>query len=72
MQTGDFSSWGVDPNTIGPMYPFPGTEMIWVILLIVVWLGWTVWQMRSENASYRETAAALREDGKLSQIVGGE
>jgi len=70
MQTGDIGSWVVDPNTIGPMYPFAGTEMIWVILLVVVWLAWTIWQMRSENAAYRETAAALRKGNKLQEAVG--
>ena len=60
MQTGNIENWTGDPNTWGALYPFVGTEMIWVIILIVFWLGWTIWQTRFETKTYEEEVAALR------------
>jgi hypothetical protein len=33
-------SWAVDLANVGPIYPFVGTEWIWVILGVAFWIGW--------------------------------
>lgn len=69
MQTGMVESWVSDPNLLGPLYPFVGTEMLWVLICVAVWLGWTVWQMRFEAAHYAETAARLKKGKALKKAV---
>jgi len=70
MQTGNIADWASDPNIWGPLYPFVGTEMIWVILTVVIWLVWTFWQMGFENRTYNEEVAHLQEGNNLEESVG--
>ncbi len=37
MSTG-IETWNVNLLDIGPMYPFPGTEMLWVVIGIGSWI----------------------------------
>lgn len=69
MQTGMVESWVSDPTLLGPLYPFVGTEMLWVFICIAVWLSWTVWQMRFEAAHYAEVAERLKKGKALKKAV---
>lgn len=64
MPTGPIESWA-SPETLGPIYPFVGSEGIMVAGCAVFWLIWTVWQFRRENAEYKRIAKMLRESGDL-------
>ena len=57
MSTNGMTSWAVDLKDVGAIYPFQGTETILVIVGVVFWLGWHVWQIRHEN---RELAAEVK------------
>lgn len=70
MQTGNIADWASDPNTWGPLYPFVGTEMVWVIICIIVWLVWTVWQMRFESKTYEQEIAHLKKGNNLEKAAG--
>lgn len=61
MSTG-ISSWS-NPETIGAMYPFVGTEVLLVIAAAVFWIWWHVKQIRDENRELEEAAAYFRRVG---------
>ena len=48
MSTTEVTSWAVDLSTLGPIYPFVGTEMLWFVLGLVFWIGWTILTIRVE------------------------
>lgn len=53
MSTG-IETWNQNLLEIGPMYPFPGTEWLWVIIGVGSWLIWHVIQTRMETRVYDE------------------
>lgn len=58
--TGSFENWAGTIADIGPIYPFVGTETILVIIGVVYWVVWHVWQLKDENKQLRD------EDDKFS------
>ena len=48
---------------VGALYPGVGWEIPLVVLTAAVWLGWTVWQLRHENAEYEHQVRLLRDQG---------
>ena len=48
-------------SEIGPLYPGVGWEIPLSLVVIGIWLGWTVWQMRHEDAEFREQVRLLRD-----------
>ena len=50
MSTNGMTSWAVDLKDVGAIYPFQGSEVILVIIGLVFWIGWHIWQIRHENA----------------------
>ena len=52
--------WGTPAVDVGPLYPGVGSEGFLVLVCVVAWLGWTVWQIKAENKEYAEQVAALR------------
>ena len=50
MSTNGMTSWAVDLKDVGAIYPFQGSETLLVIIGLVLWIGWHVWQIRHENA----------------------
>ena len=59
MSTTEITSWAVDLSTIGPIYPFVGTEMLWLFLGLIFWIGFHVWQIRFENQTYDDDVARM-------------
>jgi len=64
MSTG-IETWNQSLLDIGAMYPFPGTEMIWVIIGLVTWIGWHVIQFKTENTVYAEEEKSFENKDKL-------
>lgn len=60
MNTGMISTWATDPTTIGPMYPFVGSEFYLTVALAVSYLVWQVWQIKHENQKDLEMVRILR------------
>lgn len=54
MTTGSFENWAGTISEIGPVYPFVGSEGILVIIGVVFWVAWHVFQMRQEAADLSE------------------
>jgi hypothetical protein len=68
MSTNGLSSWAVDLKDVGAIYPFQGTETIMVIVAVVLWIGWHIWQIGAENAEMREKMRHLDADKAKSAI----
>ena len=62
-------SWAVDLAEVGPIYPMVGTETILLILGLVFWIGWHVWQLRFESRTYDHDAEILKSPGRLEAAL---
>jgi hypothetical protein len=72
MSTGNFENWDGTITDIGPIYPFVGWEGFMVALLVILWVGWHVWQIKMENARLAQEAEALRQGGNLQKAIADE
>ncbi len=54
MSTTGISTWAVDLKDVGAIYPFQGTEGLWVIIGLATWIGWHIWQIRWEKKYHEE------------------
>ncbi len=61
-----------DPLSIGPMYPFPGSEMLLVLILLVAWVAWQIFFTRAEGKEFDEAAQLYREKGMLQASTEAE
>ena len=52
MNTGLIESWSSNPIEIGPMYPFVGFEVVLFVISLIVWIAYTLWQMKFERDTY--------------------
>ena len=63
MSMTDIGNWAVDLKDVGAVYPMQGMEAIMVLIGVVLWIGWHVWQVKHENAVLDKEAAKLRGGG---------
>jgi hypothetical protein len=70
--TGNFTNWDGNLTELGPIYPFVGSEMFMVILLLVVWVIWHIAQIRMENRQLDDEASMLRKGDSLQKAVQDE
>ena len=68
MSTG-IESW-TPVKEITALSPFAGSEVLFTIIAVVVWIGWQVWQIKSENNTYNEQTTKLQ--GNLSKAISGD
>jgi hypothetical protein len=52
------TSWAVDLANVGAIYPFPGIEVLLVIVGLAFWIAWHVLQTRQETAELNRDLAA--------------
>ena len=69
IRTGTIDSWTAQPETLGPIYPFLGWEWLMILMVAAFWIGWTVWQLRTESEEYARTAQAVRDTGELTAAL---
>lgn len=72
MSTGNVTSWDGNIADVGPIYPFVGWEGLMVVLCIVFWVAWHVWQIRIESRRLASEAERLGQAGNLQQAVADE
>ena len=68
MSTG-LESW-TPVKEVAALSPFNGGEVYLTIIAVVLWIGWQIWQIKSENSTYDEQVSKLR--GNLSKAVSGD
>ena len=56
MSTGSFDNWVGNISEIGVLYPFEGTEFIWVIATVIYVVYWQVGQIMAEQSRFRRDA----------------
>lgn len=72
MNTGMIDNWDGSMMDIGPIYPFVGWEVPMVILCVIFWIGWHIWQIKMENRLLDEEARNLRQPGNLQKALQAE
>lgn len=68
MSTG-IETWNMNLLDIGPMYPFPGTEVLWVLIGIATWILWHIVQGRMESKVYEEEDQIFSDKEKLAKAM---
>ena len=69
MSTTPMETFAVDLDTLGPIYPFVGTEKLLVLVALVVWVGFHVWQMRFEERTYQAELRRLNSPERLRRAL---
>ena len=72
MSTGNFENWAGTITDIGPLYPFVGTEWLWVILGLAFWIWWHVVQTKRETKEYEEEIKRFGSEASLTKIIDSE
>ena len=72
MTTTGIESWAVDLKDIGAIYPFQGGEELFVIVGVLLWLGWHVVQMRAENEEYDGIVSRHGDDASINEALEGD
>ena len=68
MSTG-IESWS-SIKYLGAIYPFVGSEVLFIVIAVVIWIVWQVWQFKSENRTYEEQTSKL--PGNLPNAISGD
>jgi hypothetical protein len=69
MATTMVESWAVDLGTIGPIYPWVGSEVALWVIGIAIWIGWQAWQLRFENRTYETELQRLDSPAKIERAM---
>ena len=69
MSTNGMESWAVDLKDVGAIYPFQGSEVLMVVIGLVFWIGWHIWQTRQENAEIEADLAADRSGDETRKAI---
>ena len=71
VNTGLIESWSSNPTEIGPMYPFVGFEVVWFVISLILWVAYTLWQMKFERDTYAAEVDELanRERGSRRVVI---
>tara|TARA_R110002074_G_scaffold337310_1_gene507927 strand:- start:115 stop:360 length:246 start_codon:yes stop_codon:yes gene_type:complete len=71
MSTGLVDNW-LNLDTFGPVYPFVGTEGILAFVGIASWIVWHIWQIRKENAEFKEDIENINKQGGPGKVLDDE
>ena len=69
MNTG-ITTWSNNPNEVGALFPFTGSEWIFLLICIAGWIIWHIWQIKSENIIFDEQVNKLK--GNLPTAISGD
>ncbi|MEO2049874.1 MAG: hypothetical protein ABGX16_25220 [Pirellulales bacterium] len=59
--TGPINTWQSNPQDIGPLYPFHGSEMLMFGISVTFFVTFLVWKFISENNKYKKQAKKIRQ-----------
>ena len=72
MSTTPIDTWAVDLADVAEIYPFLGSEVIMVVIGVVLWIAWHIWQVKFENATYKEDIEKHATSENLRKATSGE
>lgn len=70
--TTPITTWAVDLADVTLIYPFVGWEVAMTIVAVALWIGWHIWQVQFENATYKEDIAKHATSENLRKATSGE
>lgn len=65
------TTWSTNPADVGPLYPFVGSEWLFLLICVIGWLVWHYWQIKSENTTYDEQSRQLQGNALTEAINSG-
>ena len=69
MSTTPIDTWAVDLADVTVIYPFHGSEFIMVVIGVVFWLAWHVWQIGHENKEYEADIRDFGDPESLKKAI---
>jgi len=72
MSTTGIESWAVDLKDVGAIYPFQGSEGLMVVIGVVTWIAWHIWQMRSEKEKYEKQIQKYGDAANVSNALDAD
>lgn len=73
LSTTPVTTWsGTDLTTLGPIYPFVGTETILVVIGIALWLLFHIVQAGIERRELEANERAARDPKRLAKVFKDE
>ena len=70
MSTTPIDTWAVDLADVTFIYPWVGSEVVMVWIAVILWLLWHVWQVKHENATYRDKLAKYGDEETIRKALG--
>ena len=62
-------TWNQNLLDIGPMYPFPHSEVLWAVIGIATWIVWHLLQGRAEKRVLEEETKAYQDKAHLEKAM---
>ena len=72
MSTTPIETWAVDLADVTFIYPFVGSEKILVIVAVILWLLWHVWQCKFENQYFKDEVDKYATPENLRKATSGD
>ena len=69
MATTPIDTWAVDLADVTVIYPWGGSEGLMVLVAVVLWLAWHVWQIKHENATYDQEIQRHGDDETIRKAI---
>ena len=69
MATTPIDTWAVDLADVTVIYPWVGSEGLMVLIAVVLWLAWHVWQIKHENATYDQEIQRYGDDENIRKAI---
>ena len=65
-------TWAVDLADVTVIYPWVGSEGLMVLVAIVLWLAWHVWQSRWEKEKYEKQIQKYGDAANVSNALDAD
>ena len=72
MSTTPLENWAVDLADVTNIYPFVGSEKLMVLVAVVLWIAWHIWQCRFVSNTYKEDIEKHATSENLRKATSGE
>ena len=72
MSTTGIESWAVDLKDVGAIYPFQGSEVLMVVIGVVTWIAWHIWQSRWEKEKYEQQIQKYGDAANVSNALDAD
>lgn len=72
MSTTPIDTWAVDLKDVTFVYPGVGLEGLMVLVAVVLWIAWHIWQCKFESRTYKEDIEKHATSENLRKATSGE